>query len=362
MTRKVFLFLIIGLGIIAFSTTYIKLSSNVNVGEGVEPHDHDSVVVTVAGVGDIMMGSTYPYPRLPRDDGKYLFAESRDILREADIACGNLEGPLCDSGYATKRIVKGRSYVFRTPTRFVDNLVDAGFDMLSLANNHIRDFGDYGVKSTKNTLSKVGIKYSSKDGEVAEFEIKKIKIGVVAFATGAPPRSIIYPNKPLKEIDSLAKQYDILIVSVHGGKEGLSALRTKDEFEYFLGEPRGNLVRFARNAIDRGADLILMHGPHVPRALEIYKDRLIAYSLGNFCTYAGMCLVGEKGLAPLLWVELNKEGKFLKGKIYSFIQHPPGGPRRDKLERAFKLIEKLSKTDFPDTSPIFSGEGVILPR
>lgn len=360
MEKRIFPLIIMGLGITFLSAYFVLLTT---VSESIKEQSlSQDKVITVAAVGDIMMGTTYPYTNLPPEDGKYLFSEARDILRKADIAFGNLEGPLCDKGYPVKRIKKGRSYVFRTPTRFVYNLVDAGFDVLSLANNHARDFGYYGMNSTKNTLKKAKIKYSSKDGEIAEFEIKGIKIGIIALSTGAPPRSVVYPNKALKEIDSLAQHYDILIVSVHGGKEGTSALHIKNEFEYFLGEPRGNLVKFAHDAIEKGADLILMHGPHVPRAVEIYKERLIAYSLGNFCTYGGMNLSKETGIAPLLWIELNRKGKFLKGRIYSFIQFPPGGPKRDEEEKAFNLIKKLSQEDFPNTSPLFDSAGIILPR
>jgi len=319
-------------------------------------------VVTVAAVGDIMMGTDYPSPKLPSKDGKFLFEEAKGFLRKADIVFGNLEGPLTEEGGTAKKAKDKESYVFRTPPRYVKNLVDAGFSVLSLANNHSGDFGYKGMSSTKRVLVAAGIKYSSKAGEVAEFEINGLKLGVAAFSFGPPPRSIVYPEQALEEIDRLSKKYDLLILSIHGGKEGGSALRTENEFEYFLDEPRGNLVQFAHAAIDKGADLILVHGPHVPRALEIYQDRLIAYSLGNFCTYRGMSLDKEKGYAPLLWVELRRKGEFLRGKIFSFIQVPPGAPKRDEKERAWDLIKKLSQEDFPETSPFFGESQTILPR
>ena len=319
-------------------------------------------VITVAAVGDIMMGTDYPSLKLPKKDGRFLFEEPKGILRKADIVFGNLEGPLYEGGIPAKKVKERESYVFRTPPRYVKNLVDAGFNVVSLANNHAGDFGDKGMSSTKKALDAAGIKYSSKAGEVAEFEINGLKLGLAAFSFGPPPRSIVYPEKALEEIDLLSKKYDLLILSIHGGKEGGTALRTENEFEYFLDEPRGNLIQFAHEAIERGADLILVHGPHVPRAVEIYQDRLIAYSLGNFCTYGGMSLEKEKGYAPLLWVELGREGEFLRGKIFSFIQPPPGVPKRDEKERAWALIKKLSQEDFPETSPSFGASETILPR
>jgi len=319
--------------------------------------------ITVAAVGDIMMGTDYPLPKLPKKDGRFLFEEAKGFLRKADIVFGNLEGPLYDGDSPAKKVKDVReAYFFRTPPGYVKNLVDAGFSVVSLANNHAGDFGDKGMSSTKKALAAAGIKYSSKAGEVAEFEINGLRIGLVALSFGPPPRSIVYPEKALEEIDLLSKKYDLLILSIHGGKEGGTALRTEDQFEYFLDEPRGNLVQFAHAAIDRGADLILAHGPHVPRALEIYQDRLIAYSLGNFCTYRGMSLDQEKGYAPLLWVELGRDGEFVKGKIFSFIQVPPGAPKRDEKEKAWTLIKKLSEEDFPETSPFFGESETILPR
>lgn len=307
--------------------------------------------VTIAAVGDIMMGSCYPTPLLPPEDGRRLFDDCREILKKADLAFGNLEGPLCDAGKPAKIARKGRSYVFRTPASYAGNLALAGFDVMSLANNHANDFGPGGSLSTRKALALAGISCSGKDGPTAEFNIRGIKIGLIALSVGSPPRSIIYPAEALKEIALLAKKYDILIVSVHGGKEGKSALHIKDAPEKYLNEPRGHLVKFAHQAIDRGADLIIGHGPHVPRAMEVYRDRLIAYSLGNFCTYGGMNLNGESGYAPLLWAELDNQGKYLRFKVHSFIQTKPGGPKFDQLDRASELMRKLSKQDFPQSHP-----------
>jgi poly-gamma-glutamate capsule biosynthesis protein CapA/YwtB (metallophosphatase superfamily) len=337
----------------------LPLSGEISANE--EPSGASSVI-TVAAVGDIMMGTDYPLPKLPQKDGRLLFEESKGFLRKADIVFGNLEGPLCEGGFPAKKVKDRESYVFRTPPRYVKNLVDAGFNVVSLANNHAGDFGEKGMSSTKKVLDAAGIKYSSKAGEVAEFEVNGLKMGLVSFSFGPPPRSIVYPEKALEEIDLLSKKYDLLILSIHGGKEGGTALRTENEFEYFLDEPRGNLIQFAHEAIERGADLILAHGPHVPRAVEIYQDRLIAYSLGNFCTYRGMSLDKEKGYAPLLWVELGRNGEFVRGRIFSFIQFPPGVPKRDGEERAWALIKKLSQEDFPETSPFFVASETILPR
>ena len=108
-------------------------------------------------------------------------------------------------------------------------------------------------------------------------------------------------------------------------------------------------MRFARSVIDQGADLVIGHGPHVPRALELYQDKLIAYSLGNFCTYGIISIKQEKGLAPVLSVDLDENGDFVRGKIYSFKQKYPGFPLPDKSNSAARLMKRLSETDFPES-------------
>lgn len=317
--------------------------------------------ITIAAVGDIMMGTDFPGDNLPPKEGKDLFKEAKEILLKADISFGNLEGPLCKGGLTTKNTESSNVFVFRSPPRFAANLKEAGLKVVSLANNHAMDFGYYGKLSTQKALKKAGVKYSGLDEDVAEFTIRGVKIALIALSYGPPPRSILHPQKALAEIKALAPKYDLLLVSIHGGREGRSAQHVKDAPEYFLGESRGHLVKFAHDAIDQGADLVLGHGPHVPRALEIYKGRLIAYSLGNFCTYKGMNLDDACGYAPLLMAEMNKKGKFLKGQIHSFIQVRPGGPKADKENQAFKLMKTLSLADFPATCPLFVGSDAILP-
>ncbi|MEM9056320.1 MAG: CapA family protein, partial [Pseudomonadota bacterium] len=111
-----------------------------------------------------------------------------------------------------------------------------------------------------------------------------------------------------------------------------------------------------------GADLVLGHGPHVPRGLEIYRDRLIAYSLGNFATYSGISVAGLKGVAPLLVATVKPDGRFVQGEIVSLHQVRPHGPRADPARRALTLIRELSESDFGANAPLFTEEGIIFPN
>ena len=136
-------------------------------------------------------------------------------------------------------------------------------------------------------------------------------------------------------------------MSFHGGAEGNKALHVPHGKETFYGENRGDLRTFTHMAIDAGADLVLGHGPHVLRAMEVYNGRLIAYSLGNFATYGRFNLSGNLGIGAVLEVELSKDGEFLGGKLLPTAQEGRGRPVRDSKARAVDLVRMLSKKDFP---------------
>ncbi len=314
--------------------------------------------LTIIAVGDIMMGTTYPEKRLPPNDGENIFTNVEEILRNADLTLGNLEGPLADFGKCTKKIEKGKVYAFRTPPHYARYLARAGFDFLNLKNNHINDFGQEGFLSTINTLVHHGIKYGT-DDICGEFVVNNKKICIICFSQAPWGNSILNIPAAQKIVAEKSAEYDIVIVSFHGGGEGINYLHTKDTMEYFLGVPRGNVVKFSRGVIDSGADFVWGHGPHVPRAIEIYKNRLIAYSLGNFFTY-GFNIDDVRGYAPIFKISIDSTGRFLNGQIISVIQRPGGVLTIDSLHRAAKLIKNLSIKDFPATAPFITEEGYIV--
>lgn len=318
-------------------------------------------IVTIAAVGDIMMGSDYPHDALPPDGGAGLFAAATPLLRRADIAFGNLEGTLTRTGSSTKDVSSGRAYAFRTPPDYAAHLEDAGFDVMSLANNHIEDFGLEGVAATETALAAHGIGFASKRGDVPVLEVRGVSIGFIGADTYGGARNIVDPHPLLAEIAAVAARVDILVVSIHAGAEGAGALHVREGIETFHGENRGNLVAFSRAAVEAGADLVLGHGPHVPRGMEVHEGRLIAYSLGNFCNYRGFNLSGPMGLAPLLEVGLAADGRLLFGSVHSFVQVPPGGPVPDPEGAVASLIENLSREDFPERALLFHGGGRFGP-
>lgn len=306
------------------------------------------------------MGTTYPEKNLPERDSR-LFQNVDSILTRADLTLGNLEGVLASGGVCTKQVEKGRCYAFRTPPDFSHNLADAGFDFMNLANNHINDFGSDGIVSTIKLLDELNIQSGGPHGRIGQFEINGQKIAIVCFATSPNTNSIFEIENAQERVAALSRLNDIVIVSFHGGGEGPIYLHTRDTLEHFLGTPRGNVVAFARAVVDSGADLVWGHGPHVPRAVEVYKDRLIAYSLGNFLT-CGFNLEGERGFAPILRIVLDSTGTFKSGQIISAWQKSYGSLELDSLHNAARLIKRLSVEDFPNSAPRMTTEGVMLSK
>ncbi len=314
--------------------------------------------LTVAAVGDIMLGTDYPQERLPPDDGRSYLLTVAPVLQAADLAIGNLEGVLVSGGAPRKICATAAAcYLFRSPPRYGELLKAAGFDALSLANNHARDFGEAGRSYTMGVLDAIGIHHSGRRGDVASFTLKGLQLAFIAFS---PTRKSYLLNDiptAVEHISQLAAHHDLVIVSFHGGAEGRAALTLPMAEEFYFGETRGEVVRFARSVIDAGADLVIGHGPHVPRALELYQERLIAYSLGNFATYLGISIADEAGWAPLLEIQLDTTGRFVAGRIHSALQERPATLRWDEQQRAARLMQRLTEETFGARMLSFDGEG-----
>jgi len=319
--------------------------------------------ITIAAVGDMMLGSAYPDPgKLPPDSAKESFRAVKDDLKGSDIVFGNIEGTLLDAGMpATYKKNLKVAYLFRMPTYYARVFKDAGFNLVSVANNHITDFGEKGYLSTTTTLDKYGIHYAGLETcPTAIFEKDGLKYGFCAFAPNAHAISILELRTAAKVIRELKAQCDIVIVSFHGGGEGPAYEHVPFKMESFLGAKRGNVHAFTHMAIDAGADIVLGNGPHVSRALEKYKGRLIAYSLGNFCTYKSVSVAGVCGMAPLLKVKMNRKGEFISGQIISFRQTHEKGLMPDSLNSAAKRIRMLTVKDFPGSGLQISEDGQVL--
>lgn len=331
---------------------------------GVSAETHSKELTSMAFAGDIMMGTSYPDDSrgayLPKNDGAELFKHCADIIKGVDVACGNQEGVLIDTGGKAKLCGNSTScFTFRTPTRYVKNLVDAGFDLMSVANNHVNDFGPAGIASTQLTLRKAGIGYAGIKDQCPTTIIVRNgrKIGYAAFGHSRGTSNLNDLALVRKLVGQLKKECDIVVVSFHGGQEGAKYSRVPFATEQMFGEARGNVAEFAHAAIDAGADVVYGHGPHVNRAMELYRDRLIMYSLGNFCTPYKMNLSGINGYAPLVTVNVDSDGRFVDGKIHPYIQQKGVGPQPDTSGTVIRNLQNLSRMDFPNSPLIIDADG-----
>ncbi len=321
--------------------------------------------ITLAAVGDIMLGSTFANEEsgiFPPEDGTTLLAEVAPILTAADIAFGNLEGPMIDGGTTAKcPAPSARCFAFRVPTRYGKYLKESGFDVLSLANNHALDYGIEGRRSSQRVLDELGIAHSGEVGDIASLNVKGKKIALIAFSTYDSSYNLNHLEAAKKIVAELVDTADLVIISFHGGAEGAGYQHVPSGPEKFAGENRGDLRKFAHAMIETGADLVIGHGPHVVRGMEVYRDRLIAYSLGNFATYGLFNLSGQPGLSLILEVQLKADGTFREGRIHPVKQEKPGGPRLDPSGAIIPLVRQLSTADFGDSAVKVSEDGKISP-
>lgn len=321
--------------------------------------------VVLMGVGDLMLGSNYPSPNfLPKNAGKDILQEVAPVLKKADITFGNLEGVILSANGTPKQCKNpDYCYVFKSPDSYVQNYLDAGFDVLSLANNHTGDFGATGRENTTKVLQDAGIQFAGIEAHpYTIFEREGIRYGFCAFAPNTGSVSLLKIEEAVSLIRMLNDSCDIVIVSMHTGAEGSKYNHITRKDEIFVGENRGNPYSFSHQAIDAGADIVWGHGPHVVRAVEVYKDRFIAYSLGNFATYGTINVTGINGYAPIIEVETDRTGNFIRGKIHSAIQIKGKGPRWDISNRVVKEIKNLTQEDFPESNLSISKTGDMFLR
>ena len=233
--------------------------------------------VNLFAIGDIFLG--LDGTELIEKDYKFPFLCISNVFKEADLVFGNLEGPLSNDG---KPIKKSSQY---SPPTAIHSLKYAGFNVLSLANNHIFDYGERAFLKTielmeKNNISYVGAGRNLEEARrAALFHINEVNIAFLAyswdFIGSVNATNSCFGTAPLKadiieeDILSTKELADIIIVSLHWGYE-------RERY------PLPSQRNLAHKIIDAGADLIIGHHPHVLQGIEHYKDGVIAYSLGNF--------------------------------------------------------------------------------
>lgn len=246
-----------------------------------EDKENNEKEISFTFVGDIMLDRNVENSVYKNGYGDFSFIfENVDFLAKSDITFGNLEGPMSDKGRDM-----GNLYSFRMNPLITLSLKGAGFDVLSVANNHSADWGEDAFIDTLNRLRLSGI--VSVGGGIDKEEASNVKIierngakvGFIAFSDVGPKWFEAKDNKPgillaktelVKELVRKAKhQTDYVVVSFHFGNEYETVASSRQE-------------ELARSAIDAGANIVVGHHPHVVQKIELYNGGLIAYSLGNF--------------------------------------------------------------------------------
>lgn len=327
--------------------------------------ENSSAQIRIKAVGDVMLGSVTPKQVLPPDNGTIFSDSMSHYLSEADIVFGNLEGSFINDGMKAEKCseesrIKGICYEFGMPLSLAPVLNRMGFTVMSLDNNHSEDYGRDGYELTNRLLSEMGIMPAGKQS-YAVLNVKHKKIAVAAFGYSSNSYNISDLEPAASVIRELKRDYDIVIVSFHGGGEGRNFQRVTDEIEYFLGENRGNVTAFAKTVIDAGADMVIGHGPHVLRGIDLYKNKLIAYSLGNFLTYGNVNINGVSGRTVILDVTIDIEtGDFIKGRLIPVVQLGKGYPVYDNSFAAVEDIQRLIKLDFSTSEIVVHDKGYLF--
>lgn len=314
-----------------------------------------SGIVTIAATGDIVMGST---PNLPTDGGRSFFAGVQADLA-GDVVLGNLEGTLSVGGESKCGAGSTNCFAFQTPPSYARWLEQAGFTVMNLANNHAYDFGASGQQQTIAALDRVGVRHTGRPGQIAYQKVGAVTVALVGFSSypWAAPLTDLAAARRL--VAKAAATTDLVIVSVHAGAEGSDKQHVRLGVERYLGENRGDVVRFAHAVVDAGADLVVGHGPHVLRGMEWYKGRLIAYSLGNFAGYKVFALGGPLSVSGILRVTLRGNGTFESGTLVPTRLVGDGVPALDPTEAAHGRVRQLSREDFGAHAVRIAPTGVI---
>jgi poly-gamma-glutamate capsule biosynthesis protein CapA/YwtB (metallophosphatase superfamily) len=271
------------------------------------------------------------------------------VLRASDVTAVNYEGTFAPGGPSKCGGGRPRCFAFQAPARNARSLRRAGVDLANLANNHAYDFGPRGYASTRRALRRAGVEPTGAPTEIRVLRRNGTRIAFAGFSSYRWSAQLNDAGAVRRLVRRAARRAEIVAVLFHGGAEGADRTHTPGGREHAFGEDRGDLRRFARTAIDAGADLVLGSGPHVLRGLEPYRGRLIAYSLGNLTGWHNFNTSGPVlSLSALLTVRLAPDGRFEEGEIASLRLDGAGVPHIDRSEHAAALMRRLSHSDFGD--------------
>ncbi|GAA0579168.1 CapA family protein [Rhizomicrobium electricum] len=322
----------------------------------------DPQLINIAAAGDVMMGASdigLNPAIVPGVDAAALIGpDLATVFRRADLAFVNLEGVLYDGAEPSTKSGCKRCYSFRSPQYYADVLASLRLSAVNLANNHSGDHGVPGRTTTIAELKRRGIGFAGLDQDGARYTTIALRDGrqaaVIGFAPNDGTLDINAIGEAADAVRALKKTHAVVIVWFHGGGEGWDHAHIPQGHEEFAGEDRGDVIGFSHAVIEAGADIVIGSGPHVPRAMEIYRGHLVAYSLGNFWTYDGVSVTEVRGLGPVIEAWLAPDGTIAGLTIHSTRQTGTGVPRLDPADEAARYVYHLTRGDFPDTGAVLA--------
>jgi hypothetical protein len=289
-------------------------------------------------------------------DPRGLLEPLRPLLRDADVVLWNVEGAIGDGPVNRRKCAPGSTscYAFRMPAAAAGALrgvaAESATVVANVANNHARDDGDVGRRITVRLLAQAGVLATGVDTLATEaVTARGDTVAFLGFAQWAGPDPRDTPAVR-RHVRRAAERYPRLVVTMHMGAEGRGRQNTRDAREASFGEDRGNVVAFARAAVESGADLVIGHGPHVMRAVQWRDGALVFYSLGNLATYGPFSLGEPLNRGGLACAVLDGDGGIRRAELRSTRQLAPGMVQPDARRRAAVLADSLGQVDFPGTA------------
>lgn len=286
---------VVGIVAIAGLAVYWKINSPVNEDVPAVDLPRDEYISRDVGnamkeykivfVGDVMVGRTVNRIAAERNDWGWVFEDTREILASADMTIGNLEGPIVEECPITDS-----GFIFCGDLRWASEIARAGFDVMSLANNHATNYGDDGIESTVRELASEGVEVVGID-EAVVYQLGDVSIGVLAYNDVGVYSGVknVEDSEWESEIRALASEVDVVFVYYHWGWE-------------YTGTANPRQVEVGRRSVLAGADVVVGAHPHWVQNIEEYEDGYIFYSLGNF-------------VFDQMWSEETRRGMFVEIRV-----------------------------------------------
>lgn len=323
---------------------------------------HAQNEVKLIFTGEVNVGNNYGMRYQQQIDAEKIFANVTDKLKSGHVAFGTLGTVLIDADATpNKSNMIGTRKLIRMSADYAASLAQSGYTALSLANSHVSDFGVEGVQTTMNAMQTNNIEFAGLKSlqEYKVFDRNGVKYGFIAFGTSVHTLSMSDSTTIRQLVAGLDDLCDIVVVAFSFNetesslKSGVNPSTNRNLF-------MNSAITFAHTCIDAGADIVYGNGHNLPQPLELYKDKLIIYGLGNFCTPYGATYMGEMGAAPMIEANVFTDGTFKDGHIISYRQQNVMGPHVDTSNEAVKIIKGQTTRFFPQTPLQIEDNGEII--